>query len=134
MTDRGLRVAVVVLSTVGAGVAAYLTYTHLTHTTLACATGGCETVQHSKYAEIAGVPVAALGLAAYVAIAATAAFRSDLVRAAGAGMALAGFAFGAYLIYVQVALLDALCQWCLTSDGVLTLLVPVTLLRLRANS
>ena len=32
-------------------------------------------------------------------------------------MALAGFAFGAYLIYVQVAVIDALCQWCLTSDG-----------------
>ena len=47
--------------------------------------------------------------------------------------ALAGFAFGAYLIYVQVALIDALCQWCLTSDGVLALLVPVTILRLRAR-
>ena len=133
MTDRGLRVAVVVLSTVGAGVAAYLTYTHVTGTSLACATGGCEIVQHSKYSELAGIPVAALGLAAYVAIAATAASRSDLVRAAGAAMALGGFAFGAYLIYVQVALIDALCQWCLTSDGVLTLLVPVTLLRLRAT-
>jgi len=40
MTDRGLRVAVVVLSTVGAGVAAYLTYAHVTGTSLACATGG----------------------------------------------------------------------------------------------
>ena len=131
MTDRTLRVVVVVLSTVGAGIAAYLTYAHVTNSSLACSTGGCDIVQHSKYAELAGIPVAALGLAGYAAIGATAAFRSDLVRAAGAAFALAGFAFGAYLIYVQVAVIDALCQWCLTSDGVLTVLVPVTLLRLR---
>jgi len=134
MSDRQLRLAVVALSTIGAGIAAYLTYAHVTGTQLACATGGCETVQHSRYSELAGVPVAALGVAGYVTLAATAAFRSDLVRAAGAACALAGFAFGAYLIYVQVAVIDALCQWCLTSDGVLTLLVPVTVLRLRSTA
>ena len=134
MTDRALRVAVVFLSMIGAGVAAYLTYAHVTGSQLACATGGCEIVQHSKYSELAGVPVAALGLAGYVALAATAAFRSDLVRATGAVVALAGFAFGVYLIYIQVAVIDALCQWCLTSDGVLTLLVPLTLLRLRSTA
>jgi uncharacterized membrane protein len=134
MTDRSLRVTVVALSTIGAGIAAYLTYAHVTGSPLACATGGCEIVQHSKYSELAGMPVAALGLAGYVALGTTAAFRSDLVRAAGAAFALAGFAFGVYLIYVQVALIDALCQWCLTSDGVLTMLVPVTLLRLRSTA
>ena len=134
MTDRRLRVAVAVLSTVGAGIAADLTYAHVTGSPLACATGGCEIVDHSRYSELAGIPVAALGLAGYIALATTAAFRSDIVRAAGAAFALAGFAFAAYLIYVQVALIDALCQWCLTSDGVLTLLVPVTLLRLRSTA
>jgi uncharacterized membrane protein len=132
MTDRRLRLAIVVLSTIGAGIAAYLTYAHLTNTQLACATGGCETVQHSKYSELAGIPVAALGLAGYVAMAATAAFRTDLIRAAGAVFALAGFAFAVYLIYVQIALIEAICQWCMMSDAVLALLVPATLLRLRS--
>ncbi len=132
MTDLRLRLAIVVLSTVGAGIAAYLTYAHLTNAQLACVTGGCETVQHSKYSELAGIPVAALGLAGYVAMAATAGFRTDLMRAAGAVFALAGFAFAAYLIYVQVALIEAICQWCLMSDAVLALLVPATLLRLRS--
>jgi uncharacterized membrane protein len=131
MTDRRLRVAVAALSTIGAGITAYLTYAHVTGSTLACATGGCEIVQRSKYSELAGIPVAALGLAGYVVLGATAAFRTDLVRAAGAAFALAGFAFGGYLIYVQIALIDAFCQWCLTSDGVLALLVPLTILRLR---
>jgi uncharacterized membrane protein len=130
-SDRRLRSAVLLLSALGAGVAAYLTYAHVAHVQVACATGGCESVQTSRYAELAGVPVAALGLAGYVLLAATACSRSDVARAVGVAAALGGFAFGLYLVYVQVGVLHAFCQWCLTSDGLLTLLVPVTLLRLR---
>jgi uncharacterized membrane protein len=36
-----------------------------------------------------------------------------------------------YLIYVQVALIDALCIWCLASDAVLGVLVLVSLWRAR---
>lgn len=131
MTDRRLRETVAVLSAIGAGVAAYLTITHLTNTPLSCVTGGCETVQHSRYSELGGVPIAALGLACYVALAASAASRTELARIGAAVLALAGFAFALYLVYVQAFVLDAYCQWCLTSDGVLALLVPATLLRLR---
>jgi uncharacterized membrane protein len=95
-----------------------------------CGTGGCEIVQHSKYAKIAGVPVALLGLVAYVAIFVTALSRSELARVAGAAIALGGLAFAAYLIYVQAALIDAFCQWCLASDVVIALLALLTSLRL----
>ncbi len=133
MTDRRLRVAIGLLSLAGAGIAAYLTAAHFADATLLCATGGCETVQRSRYAELAGVPVAALGLAGYVAIAATAASRGELWRAAGFVFALGGLAFAGYLVWVQVGVLHALCQWCLGSDAILALLVPATLLRLRAG-
>lgn len=131
MSDRRLRVAILVLSLLGAGIAAYLTAAHFADAPLLCATGGCETVQRSRYAELAGVPVAALGLAGYVAIAATAAARAELWRAAGFVFALGGLAFAGYLVWVQVGVLDAICQWCLSSDAILVLLVPATLLRLR---
>jgi uncharacterized membrane protein len=129
VSERRLRIAVAVLSALGAGIAAYLTVAHLADVRVACATGGCETVQTSRYAELGGVPVAALGLAAYVVLAATAASRTDLARAVGFATALAGLAFAGYLLYVQAAVLDAYCQWCLGSDAILALLVPVTLLR-----
>jgi uncharacterized membrane protein len=129
VSDRRLRAAILVLSALGAGIAAYLTVTHLAHVRVACATGGCETVQTSRYAELAGVPVAALGLAAYVVLGASAAFRADLARAAAFAVALSGLAFAAYLLYVQAAVLDAYCQWCLASDAIMLLLVPATLLR-----
>lgn len=131
MSERRLRLAVAALSALGAAVAAYLVVAHLTNSTVACVTGGCATVQGSRYAELAGVPVAALGLAGYLVLAASAAFRSELARVVGAVAALGGFVFAIYLVWVQVAVLDAICQWCLTSDALLALLVPATLLRLR---
>ena len=129
MSDRTLRVAIVVLSVLGIGVAGYLTVAHFAHVRLSCATGGCETVQTSRYAELAGIPVAAIGLAGYVVLAATGFARGRLLRAVGFAAASTGFAVAMVLLYVQAAVLHAFCQWCLTSDGILVLLVPLTLLR-----
>jgi uncharacterized membrane protein len=128
---RGLRAAIAALALAGAGVAAYLVCARYTGTRLACTTGGCETVQHAKYAKVAGVPVAVLGLAAYVAVFLSALTSRLEAVAAGAAIAVAGFAFAVYLIVIQVAVLDALCQWCLASDGILALLAPATAERLR---
>ena len=130
MTDSRVRVAILVLAAAGAGIAGYLLYARWTGGAPVCGTGGCEIVQHSKYSKIAGVPVALLGLLAYVAIFATALSRSELAKAAGAAIALGGLVFAVYLIYVQAALIDAFCQWCLASDVVIALLAFVTSLRL----
>ena len=130
MSDRLLRVAILVLAAAGAANASYLLYERWTGGTIACLTGGCETVQESKYAEIAGVPVALLGLLACLAIFATALSRSELARVAGAAIALGGLAFATYLIYVQAALIEAFCQWCLASDVAIALLAVATSLRL----
>ena len=130
MTDRRLRVAVAVLSATGAAIAGYLLYERWTGGTIACATGGCETVQESEYATLAGIPVALLGLLAYAAIFATALGTSEVVRAAGAAIALGGLVFSLYLVYVQAALIEAFCQWCLASDVIMALLAAATTLRL----
>lgn len=132
-SDKRLRGAILVLSALGAGIAAYLTYAHLAHVQVACVTSGCETVQTSRYADLAGVPVAALGLAGYVVLGATAASRADLARAIGLAAAVGGLVFAAYLLYVQAALIGAFCQWCLASDVILLLLVAATSLRLRTD-
>lgn len=133
MSDRRLRAAIAALATLGAGIAAYLTYTRLAHVRIACVSSGCETVQSSSYSEVAGIPVAAIGLAGYVVLAASAGFRSDLARAAGATAALAGLGVAAYLLYVQLAIIGAVCQWCLASDAILVALVPATILRVAAG-
>ena len=122
MNDRTLRTAVAIFAAAGVAIAGYLTYARFSHTTITCATGGCEIVQSSDYAELAGIPVALLGLTAYVFLLGTAFSSSEAARAAGAVVAVAGAAFSAYLVYVQIAVIDAICQWCIASDVVMVLL------------
>ena len=134
MRERRLRAAIAALAIAGAGIAAYLAYTRYSGDRILCATGGCETVQRSSYAEVAGVPVAVLGLAAYLAILATALAPGVTAAALGAALALGGVAFSAYLLVVQLAVIDAVCQWCVASDVVIALLAVVTGVRLRVSS
>ena len=134
MSDRALRAAVGILAAVGAAIAGYLTYARFTHTQVACATGGCEIVQRSDYAELVGIPVALLGLGAYIFLLGTAFSSSEAARAAGAAVALAGAAFSAYLVYVQIAVIDAICQWCVASDVVMALLAAACVARVIAAS
>jgi uncharacterized membrane protein len=130
VSDRTLRAAVVVLALVGAAISAYVLAARLGGSDLYCSTGGCETVQSSRYAELLGVPVAALGLGAYLAIAASV-FAGPAGRVIGAAVALAGVVFSAYLLVVQLTVIDAVCLWCLANDAVATGLAAAVLLRLR---
>ncbi|HEU6446410.1 MAG TPA: vitamin K epoxide reductase family protein [Gaiellaceae bacterium] len=131
MSDRTLRFCVGALASAGLLVAGYLTYARYSGTTITCSTGGCETVQESSYATLGGVPVPVLGLLGYAALLTTAFFVQDVARAAGAALALGAFVFSAYLLYVQLALIDAVCDWCVVSDAIVTAVVPFAVLRLR---
>jgi uncharacterized membrane protein len=133
VSERALRIAVGGLSTIGIAVASYLTYARYAETTIACTTGGCEAVQASDYAELVGVPVAVLGLLAYLSLLATAFFTDELVRIAGAVVAVSGALFAAYLLFAQLFLIDAICQWCVASDVVIGLLAVACVLRLRSG-
>ena len=102
-----------------------------TGATIVCATGGCGTVQSSEYAEVAGVPVALLGLVGYLVLFSTTLFAGDTARLAQAAVALGAVIFSTYLLYVQVALIGEVCDWCLVSDAIVTLTAMLALLRLR---
>jgi uncharacterized membrane protein len=132
VTDRALRLALAVVALAGIGVAGYLTYVHYDESALICTTGGCEEVQQSEYAELAGIPVALLGLLAWVAVLVLVAWDSPLARALTAGVALVAAAFAVYLVVLQLFVIDAICVWCMVNDVVLIPLLAVfSLLRLR---
>jgi uncharacterized membrane protein len=135
MSERRLRIAVAVLAVAGIGVAGYLTWVHYADLEPICAGGGggCEKVQSSDYAELAGVPVALLGLIGYVAILGSLAVPGDAGRFAGALLALAGFGFSAWLTYVELFEIDAICQWCVASAVIMTALALVTSLRFASS-
>jgi uncharacterized membrane protein len=132
VSERQLRLAVGALALVGAGLAAYLTYVRYTGGTLACTTSGCELVQGSRYSAVGGIPVALIGLIGYVLIFGSAFVPGELGAALGLALIVGGFAFAMYLLYVQAVLIEAYCHWCLASDGVMTVLLVLGVLRLRA--
>ena len=130
MTDRGLRGALIAFSLTGAGVAAYVLASRWADTGLICSTGGCETVQNSEYAELLGLPVAAFGVAGYVLIAALAVFDSARARIGAAAVALGAAAFSGYLLVVQLAVIDAVCDWCIVNDVISSLVALLAVARL----
>src|SRR4029077_2198336 len=114
----------------------YLTYIHYEPKALICTTGGgCETVQDSKYAVLAGIPIAIFGLAAWIVALALTLWNSELARTLTVALALAALAFAAYLVILQLFVIDAVCVWCMASDVVLIpVFVVLALLRLRTES
>jgi uncharacterized membrane protein len=87
-------------------------------------------VQSSPYAGLAGVPVAVIGLAGYGAVLASLALP---YRSLTAFLSLVGAGFSAYLTYLEVAVIDAICQWCVASAVVMTALAVASVARFVAG-
>jgi uncharacterized membrane protein len=132
VSERALRLSIAAVASVGIGLAAYLLYARQTGTGLACGTGGCEAVQSSQYAEIFGLPVAALGLVGYLSLLLASWSRSELARAGQAAIALAACIFSTYLVILQLHVIGAVCDLCLASDVLTALATALVLFRLRA--
>jgi uncharacterized membrane protein len=131
MSARALRAVMVVLALVGLGLASYLTYVHYAGIQPLCTAGGsCEKVQTSAYSKLAGVPVALIGLIGYVAIMASLLAReNESARFATVAFTLVGFGFSAYLTYRELFSIHAVCEWCASSAGVMTILMGLAVWR-----
>lgn len=128
-----LRRLVALLSLAGIFLSTYLAlYKFGVIGTLSCTVGSCETVQLSRWAMFLGLPVAAWGVAFYVAVFALA----MLSVGAMAGSPLVGWAlllvtgwgvlFSGWLTYLELYVIHAICMWCVVSailTAVLFLLV-----------
>jgi uncharacterized membrane protein len=131
VSDRALRRTALVLVVLGVGVAGYLTYIHYAGIDPVCNIAhGCIKVQTSKYAELAGIPVALLGLIGYVTILVALVVDGELGRMVAALTALVGYGFSAYLTYRELFTIDAICQWCVASAVIMTGLAIVCVWRL----
>ena len=118
-----LRVAIAIVALVGLGIAVYLTSVHYAHVAPICTTGGCEKVQRSSYAELAGIPVAAARADRLRAPARDGrAARRRPRRSPGAFLALAGTVFSGYLLWAQLERIHAICIWCVGNDVAMALL------------
>ena len=131
LSERNLRIAAAMLALVGIGVATYIAIAESGGGAPKCLVGGsgCETVANSKYSDLAGLNVAVIGIAGYVLLLAAAIVPGDLGRFGGFLTALVGFGFSAYLTYLELFVIDAICQWCVASAVVMTVSLAVAATR-----
>jgi uncharacterized membrane protein len=130
MSDR-LRTAAIACCLAGLAIAGYLTYVHYAGISPVCEIAhGCEKVQTSQWSELAGIPVALLGLLGYAAILAAVLVPGEAALTAAAGQALVGMGFSGYLTYRELFTIDAICIWCVASAVLMTALAAITVARL----
>ena len=120
-----LRRAMTVLALLGIALATYLTIVHYAGLKPACTAGqACVKVQTSQWSELAGVPVALIGLIGYIVIVgALLAPDREETRLAVLGLTMIGFGFSAYLTYRELFSIHAICEECATSAVFMTILL-----------
>ena len=136
--DKKLYWAAVVLTIVGVLVSIYMTVYKLTSNDAMClGSGDCSTVNASKYSEVYGIPVAAVGMAGYLALLGLlvlekrgSRFFKDNSSLLFFGLSVGGFGFTVYLIYLEFFVISALCPFCLISQGTMTILFVLSIIRL----
>lgn len=131
-TEGTLRIVATFTAAFGIGVAAYIAITEAGGSAPVCLAGGggCKAVADSAYSDIAGINVAVLGIVGYVLLLGCALLRGDGARMAGFGISLAGFGFSIYLTYLELFVIDAICQWCVASAVLMTILFAANAIRM----
>ena len=134
------RQAIALLALVGVFVALYLWLHALGFGgPIKCGTGGCETVQTSQWAVLFGFPVAFYGVVGYLAILVVALAALRPVAALDrkwnvmlVAVSTIGVLFTAYLTYLELFVIHAICRWCVGSAVIITLIWIVALLSPRS--
>jgi uncharacterized membrane protein len=119
-------------------IAAYLTWTHFSNTGIYCVggSGGCDIVQQSQYSAVAGIPVALLGLIGYLVILAVFILEETQGPLSENGPILAfaftltGFLYSAYLTYLELFVIFAICQYCVASASIMAIIFGISIYRL----
>lgn len=126
--------AVFILALIGVVVSGLLTYWHITGADVPCTNRGCDMVAQSPYSRLWGIPVAAFGLGYYAYCLMVTALLPSIPQKAVRGLlmslvlfSIAGVAVSAYLSYLELAVINAVCQWCIASALITLLLLPASI-------
>ena len=132
-----LRKALIALSLIGLADAIYLTYIKLAADGICVAGEGCEIVNTSVYSQIYGIPVAVLGGLAYVAMLVVLLLepRNEFFEFNGPlivlGLSIFGVLYSAYLTYLELYVIRAICEFCVLSAVVLTFMLILSAARMQ---
>jgi uncharacterized membrane protein len=130
---RKIYIPAAVLSLLGLADALYLTIEHLTGQTVRCTIlSGCSEVLSSQYAVVAGMPLAAVGAAAYFTVfslAILALFGYSIASKILPPLIIAMFFVSVWLFYLQAFVIRQFCQYCLISAAITTCLLALVVIR-----
>jgi|SRR5690348_6489077 len=123
------------IALIGVFVSLYLTLYKLGFIgTLACGTGGCETVQLSRWGDFLGMPVAAWGTGFYALVLGLSIAGTQERYESSRGLSLAillvtgwGLLFTAWLTYLELFRIHAICRWCVGSAVMVVVLFALAL-------
>jgi len=130
------RMTAALLSLAGLFVSAYLYLYKIGRIgSLACGTGGCETVQLSPWSRFAGVEVSLIGLIGYAGllVVSLVALQPAWARRRGpatviAALAGVGVLFTAYLTFLELFVIHAICRWCIGSAVIILAIFVLALM------
>jgi|SRR5215203_1030244 len=129
---RKLYVVAALLALVGLADALYLTIEHVTGQSVRCSIiSGCSAVLSSPYAVVAGIPLAAIGAAAYFTVfslAILALFGYPRIATVLRAVVITMFAISVWLIYLQAFVIREFCQYCLLSAAITVALLVVVVI------
>lgn len=135
-----LRLVPVFLAIAGLIDSLYLGWLKLSGNTDVCSTiGDCEAVNLSRFADVGGIPVALIGAVGYVAILGLLMVEgrfpawSDNLQLAYFGLTLVGTLYSAYLTYIELFVIKAICPFCVVSAVIMLILFINGVSRLRKS-
>lgn len=133
-SEGNLQRAIAFLAALGIGVATYVAIVESGGGSPVCLAGGtgCKTVAESSYSHVAGVNIAVFGIVGYALLLASAFVANDLARFGGFLVALGGFGYSIFLTYIEIFKIEAICQWCVASAVLMTILFFLSATRLVA--
>lgn len=131
-SEATLQRGIAFFAALGIGVASYIAIAESGGGTPVCLAGGsgCKTVAESSYSHVAGVNIAIFGVVGYVLLLASAFFANDAARLGGFVVALGGFGYSIFLTYIEIFKIEAICQWCVASAVLMTIIFLLQATRL----
>ncbi len=146
ITVDWVQALMLLLTLAGLGVSLYLMWGYTAPgATLACGgSHGCETVKNSMYANLMGIPLPSLGLVSYLGLLVLLLAQnqpavrnrgwSAFIALAIFGLSLIGVLYSAYLTYIELFVIYAVCRWCVASALIMVAIFILSIFNLRNNN
>jgi uncharacterized membrane protein len=128
--EKWMRILLSLLAVSGIVVSSLALHVHYSTDIQPCSINekwDCGIVNHSRFAQVGHIPVAAIGIAGYALIGLLALFRRKRVLAATSLLALA---YALYLTHIEASILQVWCLYCVISQAIIVLITVLSLANL----